>query len=100
MSAALCAGLDGVARGLEPGPPAIGDLRRESGFGVRVRPPDALARDLGEAVLALDADRGFLERDDVFAPELIDALLAELERQLHVNRGLPHPNEFYMYFSV
>jgi len=100
VAAVLCAGLDGVERGLDPGPPATDNLRRAGEGGVRARRPESLARDLGEAVLALDADRAFLERDGVFAPELIDALLAELERQLHVNRGLPHPNEFYMYFSV
>jgi hypothetical protein len=50
--------------------------------------------------VALDADRGFLVADGVFTDMLVDALLDELNRQLRVNRALPHPNEYYLYYSV
>lgn len=101
LAALLLAGLDGIARGLDPGPAAESDPRRGvEGWDVRQRPQPGFALDLAEAIVALDADRGFLRAGGVFSDGLLDALLAELNRQLRVNRALPHPNEYYLYYSV
>lgn len=102
IAAIAMAGLDGVLRGLDPGPPRGDDPRRAAGAGwdVRRRAANGFAFDLAEAIMALDADRGFLEEGGVFSGALVEALALELNRQLRVNRALPHPNEYYMYFSV
>jgi hypothetical protein len=36
----------------------------------------------------------------VFEDQQIEALIAALNQQVRVNRGLPHPNEYYIYFSI
>ena len=102
IAAIAMAGLDGILRGLDPGPRRDDDPRRAAGaaWDVRRRAPDGPAFDLAEAILALDADRGFLEEGGVFDGALVEALVLELNRQLRVCRALPHPNEYYMYFSA
>jgi glutamine synthetase len=102
IAAIAMAGLDGVLRGLDPGPPRGDDPRRAAGatWDVRRRAADGFALDLAEAIVALDADRRFLAEGGVFDDALVEALAVELNRQLRVNRGLPHPNEYYMYFSA
>jgi len=102
IAAIAMAGLDGVLRGLDPGPSRGDDPRRASGatWDVRRRAAEGFALDLAEAIVALDADRRFLVEGGVFDDALVEALALELNRQLRVNRGLPHPNEYYMYFSA
>lgn len=101
IAALAMAGLDGVARALDPGPPEeIDPRRRVDGWDVRRRATPCFALDLAEAIVALDGDRRFLTAGGVFADTLIDGLLDELNRQLRVNRALPHPNEYYLYYSV
>jgi glutamine synthetase len=100
IAALAMAGVDGIVRTLDPGPPDESDPRRSERWDVRRRSTPAFALDLAEAIVALDSDRAFLAADGVFAESLIDALLDELNRQLRVNRALPHPNEYYLYYSV
>lgn len=100
IAAVIMAGLDGIERKLNPGPPLEGNLARNSdGFDVRRRPDRSLAWDLREAIIALDADRDFLKVGGVFNDSQIDSVISEMNRQISVNRGLPHPNEYYIYFS-
>ncbi|MBL8699024.1 MAG: glutamine synthetase beta-grasp domain-containing protein [Alphaproteobacteria bacterium] len=100
-AAILMAGLDGIRRDFDAGPPATGNPRgAEGGDELRRGASSGFALDLREAVAALDADRAFLCADGVVDPLLIDTLLAELDRQHRVNRSLPHPNEYYLYFSA
>lgn len=100
LAAILMAGLDGMRRKLDAGPPLLGDPREGIDDDLRRRPAVGFALDLAEAVAALDADQAFLLADGVFDPALVDTLLVELNRQHRVNRSLPHPNEYYLYFSV
>jgi len=101
IAALLMAGLDGIARRLDPGPPTETDPRQEvENWDLRQRAAPGFALDLGEAILALDRDRDFLSRAGVFSEVLIETLIGELTRQLRVNRALPHPNEYYLYFST
>jgi len=102
LAAIVMAAIDGVRRRLDPGPPSPRDPRRaaEAAWDIRRRATTGFAGDLGEAAAALAADDAFLREDDVFAPALLAAFGQELNRQVRVNRALPHPNEYYMYFSV
>lgn len=96
----LMAGLDGIERNLTPGPPLETDATRSLGaFDPRKRAAHSLCRTLEEAIIALDGDRAFLTSGGVFTETLIDAQLAELCRQVRVMRGLPHPNEFAMFYG-
>ncbi len=101
IAAVLMAGLDGMAKRLDPGPSIETDPRDAvENWDLRKRATPNFAFDLGEAILALDRDREFLTTSGVFSDALIETLVAELTRQLRVNRALPHPNEYYLYFSV
>ena len=101
MAAVLMAGMDGIQRRLDPGAPATDNLLRDQdGFDVRKRAERTFARDLTEAIISLDKDRAFLKEGGVFEDQQIEALIAALNQQVRVNRGLPHPNEYYVYFSV
>jgi glutamine synthetase len=101
LAALTMAGLDGIRRGLDPGPPLQGDPRRVlEGFDVRRRHEPALASDLADAVITLDRDRAFLMRGEVFTSELIEAQIADLNRQIRVARSLPHPNEYYLSYGA
>jgi glutamine synthetase len=100
LAAILMAGVDGIERKLSPGPPNEADALRTMGsFDPRKRSSESLCRSVEEAVVALDGDRNFLTKGDVFSAELVDAQLAELCRQARVGRGLPHPNEFAMVYG-
>ncbi|GAB5457784.1 MAG: type I glutamate--ammonia ligase [Henriciella sp.] len=98
FSALLMAGLDGIENKIHPGDAMDKDLYD--------LPPEEAASipqvcgSLREALDALDADRGFLTKGDVFDNDQIDAYIElkmeEVERlQLH-----PHPVEFDMYYKV
>jgi glutamine synthetase len=55
---------------------------------------------LEEVLDALDADRDFLMRGDVFTEDLIEAWLS-LKRQSAKEVAIrPHPYEFYLYSDV
>lgn len=100
-AAIVMAGLDGLRRGIDAGPPLVDhprahDADRRPGL----RAASGLASDLAEAIAALAGDREFLSADGVFDPLLIETLLAELHRQHRIGRSLPHPNEYYLYFSA
>jgi glutamine synthetase len=90
-----------IQRRLDPGAPAEDNLLRgQDGFDVRKRAERTFARDLTEAIISLDGDREFLKQGGVFNDRQIEAVIAALNQQVRVNRGLPHPNEYYIYFST
>lgn len=100
-AAIVMAGLDGLRCGIDAGPPLVDHPRalgEDRGPGMRAA--SGFAADLAEATIALAGDRDFLCADGVFDPLLIDTLLAELQRQHRISRSLPHPNEYYLYFSA
>jgi glutamine synthetase len=98
-SAMLMAGLDGIARHLEPPAPIDADLYELEGD-----VKDGIANTPGslEAVLdALERDHDFLLAGDVFTPDVIETWL-ELKRTRDLPAvGLrPHPYEFFLYYDA
>jgi len=98
FAACLMAGLDGVINKIEPPAPMDVDLYELEGEAKeRIKQTPG---SLEEVLDALDADRDFLMRGDVFTEDLIEAWLL-LKRQSAKEIALrPHPYEFYLYSDV
>ncbi len=97
FSAMLMAGLDGIENKMHPGDPMDKDLYD--------LPPEELTdiptvcASLSEAVNALDQDRAFLKKGDVFSDELIDGYIELKQEEITAFQQTPHPVEFRMYYS-
>jgi len=98
FSAMLMAGIDGIENKIHPGDPMDKDLYD--------LPPEELADvpqvcgSLREALEALDADRAFLTKGNVFNDDQIDAYLELKWDEVYRFEQTPHPVEFDMYYSV
>ena len=99
FAACLMAGLDGVINKIDPGDPVDEDIYE--------LPPHEAAKikqvpgSLDEALEALEGDREFLQRGDVFTPDLIDTWLDyKRTREIDPVRLRPHPYEFYLYADI
>jgi glutamine synthetase len=97
--AMLMAGLDGIQNRIDPGQPLDKDIYD--------LPPEELATvkglpgSLDEALDALDKDRQFLLKGDVFTNELIDRWISyKREKEIQPLRMRPHPLEFSMYYDI
>lgn len=94
----LMAGLDGIENKIHPG-----DAMDKNLYDL---PPEELkdvpqvARSLHEALDALDVDRAFLKKGDVFTDDLIDGYIALKMEEVTDYESAPHPIEFDMYYSV
>ena len=97
FSALMMAGLDGIENKIHPGDAMDKDLY--------ALPPEELkdvpcvASSLAEALDALDADREFLKKGDVFSDDQIDAYIALKREDIQTLDMSPHPVEFAMYYS-
>ncbi len=95
----LMAGLDGIARRIEPPEPVDLDLYDL---------PDDIAQrvshvpaSLEEALRALEADRQFLTAGGVFTDDLIETWIAfKRDREISGVDARPHPWEFYLYYDI
>lgn len=96
FSAILLAGLDGIAKQIDPGDPAETDLFEH---GHASRP--TVKGSLGEILDALEADNEYLTAGDVFTPDLIETYIAT-KRLADVDaiRLRPHPQEFVLYYGI
>ncbi len=98
FTAMLMAGLDGVQNKIHPGDPMDKNLYE--------LPPEELkdvptvCHSLREAAGALDADREFLLKGDVFTNDQIDGYLTLKWEEIYKFEHTPHPVEFAMYYSV
>ena len=98
FSAMLMAGLDGIQNKIHPGDAMDKDLY--------ALPPEELAGvptvagSLREALEALDANREFLLKGDVFTNEQIDAYLELKWAEVYRVDMAPTPAEFDMYYSA
>jgi len=98
FSAMLMAGLDGIENKIHPGDAMDKDLY--------ALPPEELkevptvAASLEEALDALDADREFLKKGDVFTDDQIDSYIGLKREDIDIVRVIPHPAEFKLYYSV
>lgn len=99
----LMAGLDGIARRLDPSAEGYGPFD----VNVYALPAEEQAKlaevptRFADALDALDGDRSFLLAGEVFANELIDAYLA-VKRTMEVDavHVRPHPYEYELYFDL
>ncbi len=56
---------------------------------------------LGESLDALDRDREFLLKGDVFTPDVIDVWLSyKRENEIAPLSQRPHPYEFHLYYDI
>jgi glutamine synthetase len=98
FAAMLMAGLDGIENKIHPGDPMdknLYDLPAEELASV-----PTVCHSLREAANALDADREFLKKGDVFTDDQIDGYLALKWEEIYKFEHAPHPVEFQMYFSA
>ena len=103
FSAMLLAGLDGIARRIDPSAHGMGPLDKniydlsEAEYAEIRSVPGSLVEALG----ALDQDRAFLTAGGVFSDDLIDDYLSyKMAREVDEVRLRPTPHEFYLYFDV
>jgi glutamine synthetase len=98
FSALLMAGLDGIARGIEPPDPVDENLYE--------LPPERQAQitqvptSLDRVLDALEADHEFLLAGDVFTPDLLEAYVEHKRGELDEVRLRPHPWEFALYLDA
>jgi glutamine synthetase len=98
FSAMAMAGIDGIENKIDPGEPLdknIYALTPEEAQGIPTMPAS-----LEDALDALEEDRDFLLRGDVFTPDAIDTWI-EYKREVEVDgvRLRPHPHEFELYYD-
>ena len=97
FAAMLMAGLDGIQNKIHPGDAMdknLYDLPPEELEGV-----PTVCGSLREALDALDADRDFLKKGDVFTDDLIDGYIELKWEEVYNFEHTPHPVEFQMYYS-
>ncbi|MCZ6721909.1 MAG: type I glutamate--ammonia ligase [Proteobacteria bacterium] len=98
FAAMLMAGLDGIENRIHPG-----DAMDKNLYDL---PPQELenvptvCESLRQALEALDEDRAFLKKGDVFSDDLIDGYLALKHEEVKKLDLTPHPIEFSMYYSI
>ena len=103
LAAMLLAGLDGVARAVDPSARHMGpfdvDIARESeDFKRRLAP---LPRSLHDALDALHEDREFLVRGNVFSGAMLDTwILAKRTQEESAVAARPHPYEYELYLDT
>ena len=97
-AAMLMAGLDGIQNKIHPGDPIdknLYDLPPEE-----LKDIPTVCGSLREALEALDGDRAFLKKGDVFTDDLIEAYMDLKWGEVRAFEMSPHPIEFQMYYSV
>jgi glutamine synthetase len=99
FSAMLMAGLDGIANRMDPGKPMdknMYDLPPEIAKDIKTVPGS-----LEESLAALENDRDFLMKGDVFTADLIETWIAyKRSREIVEVAQRPHPYEFHLYFDA
>jgi glutamine synthetase len=98
FTAMLMAGLDGIENRIHPGDAMdknLYDLPPEERYNV-----PTVCGSLREALEALDADRDFLKKGDVFTDDQIDGYMELKWEEVLRFETTPHPVEFDMYYSV
>ncbi|MCO6538761.1 MAG: glutamate--ammonia ligase [Gilliamella sp.] len=98
FAAQLMAGLDGIINKIHPGDAMDKNLYDLPPEESKLIPQ--VAGSLEEALNALDADREFLTRGNVFTNDAIDAYIDLKRQDVDRVRMTPHPVEFEMYYSL
>jgi len=103
LSAMLMAGLDGIESAVDPashhfGPFDVDIATKDEAFRDKIT---ALPKSLTEALAALDEDRTFLTRGEVFSDALIDGWVdTKRRRDVTLMRSRPHPFEYQLYLDA
>jgi glutamine synthetase len=97
FAAMMMAGLDGIQNKIHPGEPIDKDL-------YHLPPEEAhdiptVADSLFQALDALDSDRNFLLKGEVFSNDIIDAYISLKEKEAKQVSMMTHPLEFELYYS-
>jgi glutamine synthetase len=99
FSAMLMAAIDGIENKIDPGDPLDKDI-----YGL---PPEELAQipsapgSLDEALRALDEDKAFLLKGDVFTEDAIEMWVDyKTEKEVNPVKLRPHPHEFFLYYDI
>ena len=98
FAAMLMAGLDGIQNKIHPGEAMDKDLYNLPPEEEKKIPQVAFS--LEQALNALDADREFLKKGDVFSDDMIDAYIELKMAEVTRVRMATHPVEFELYYSV
>jgi glutamine synthetase len=97
FAAMLMAGLDGIHNKIHPGDAIdknLYDLPPEE-----LKNVPTVCGSLREALAAVDADRDFLKKGDVFSDDVIDSYIELKWEEVYNFEHTPHPVEFQMYYS-
>ncbi|TET22815.1 MAG: type I glutamate--ammonia ligase [Candidatus Stahlbacteria bacterium] len=94
LAAILLAGLDGVRKGLNPGPLIKNQPEADDDRFPR------LPASLTEALGALNADASFLAEQGLFPKELIHKWIKTKEKEIEEIESYPTPAEFVKYFAL
>lgn len=98
FAAMLMAGLDGIENRIDPGQPLDKNIYGLSPEEAKAIP--SIPYSLEQALEALDKDRSFLLKGDVFTNDLIDAWIEyKVENEIAPNRLRPTPYEFHLYYD-
>jgi glutamine synthetase len=97
FAALLMAGLDGIENRIDPGDAMDKDLYDLSPEETKDLP--TVCSSLDQALDALDQDRDFLKKGNVFSDDLIDGYIALKRDEVKRYMTTPHPVEFDMYYS-
>lgn len=96
FSAMLMAGLDGIQNKIHPGIAHEGNL-----YDPKIsRGISQVAGSLNQALAALDQDRDFLKKGNVFTDDLIDGFIELKKTETQALDHTPQPIEFQMYYGV
>ena len=93
----LMAGIDGIINKIDPGPANDNDLYELPPKELKNIP--TVANSLEDAINALDKDREFLLRSDVFSNEMLDSYISLKREEVQRLNTSTHPVEFLMYYS-
>lgn len=98
FSALLMAGLDGVENKIHPGAAFDENLYDLSSDVLKTIPK--VCKNLDEALEALDQDREFLLKGNVFNNSVIDAYINLKQQEINQVAETPHPMEYKLYYSI
>ncbi len=97
FSAMLMAGLDGIAKQIDPGLPSEMDLFE----GETMKQVKSVAGSLDAVLDALEADHDYLTAGGVFSEALLETYISQKRvADADAVRLRPHPHEFVMYYGV
>jgi glutamine synthetase len=100
LSAMLLAGIDGVVNAIDPVKEGYGPHDTTIDDDSAEGHVQFLPRNLDEALDALARDHEFLQRDNLFSPDLIDQWVRIKKQEIKSIGTMPHPFEYKMYFNL